>query len=334
MRAARTVAFVVALFATPASAADSAAAFVYTRFGETGAFGSIAVAQLEAHIAELKRGSYAVLPLADIVAAVAAGKELPERSVAITIDDAYRSFHAAGWPPLRAAGLALTLFVLPEVIDGKNESYMTWDQVREAKRAGVAIGLRGPGPGRTVLRNAGDAAAEIAKAKARIEAELGEPPRFIAWPYGEFSRAAGEAARALGFAAGFGQHSGVIHAEDDPFVLPRFVMTDAFGDVSRFRIAANALPLRVRDVLPADPLLAAADNPPALGFTLVDSGVARLSCYGAGGAAKVEILGEERVEVRFAKPLAQGRARINCTAPAGDGRMRWWGIQLFVPRAG
>jgi len=322
----------MALIAAPAFAADSAVAFVYSRFDEGSAFGSIATKQVEAHIAELKGGGYAVRPLADIVAAVTARTALPERTVALTIDDGYRSFYATGWPLFRSANLPLALFVLPEVIDAKHESYLTWDQVRELKRAGVAIGLRGPGPGRTVLRNAAEAAAELAKARARIEAETGAAPRFIAWPYGEFSRALGEAARGAGFAAGFGQQSGVIHADDDPLFLPRFVMTDSFGDVSRFRIAASALPLRVRDVLPADPLLAPADNPPALGFTLVDGASPKLSCYGAGqGAAKVETLGEDRVEVRFAKPLAPGRARVNCTAP-GDGRVRWWGIQLFMPR--
>jgi len=329
-----TVAFAGALAAAPAHAADSAAAFVYSRIDEGSAFGSIALKQLEAHIAELKSGSYTVLPLADIVAAVSAGASLPDHAVTVTVDDGYRSFYATGWPPLRAAGIPVTLFVLPDVIDSKNENYMTWDQVRELKRAGVAIGLRGPAPGRTVLRNAAEAATDLEKGRARIEAELGEAPRIIAWPYGEFSRALGEAARKVGFIAGMGQHSGVIHANDDPLFLPRFVMTDSFGDLSRFRIAANALPLRVKDVLPADPLLKPGDNPPALGFTLIGGAVGRLACYGAGqGTAKVETLGEDRVEVRFAKPLAQGRARINCTAPSHEGRTRWWGIQLFVPRA-
>ncbi|HEY5606802.1 MAG TPA: polysaccharide deacetylase family protein [Alphaproteobacteria bacterium] len=334
MRAAWTVAFAIALAAAPASAADSAVAFVYNRFDEAGAFGNIASKQLAAHIAELKSGNYTVLPLADIANALATRASLPERAVAITIDDGFRSFYTAGWPLLRAAKLPVTLFVLPDVIDRKNESYMTWDQVRELQRAGVAIGLRGPGPGTTVLRNAADAAAELAAGRARIAAELGAAPTFIAWPYGEFSTALGEAARTGGFGAGFGQHSGVIHAEENPLFLPRFVMTDSFGDVARFRIAAGAVPLKVKDVLPTDPLLAPGANPPALGFTLVDGAAPRLSCYGTGqGAAKVETLGEDRVEVRFGKPLAQGRARINCTAPSGDGRTRWWGIQLFVPRS-
>ena len=72
----------------PAAAADSAVILIYHRFGEI-AFPStnIRLAQFEAHIAELSSGPYTVMSVPDIVAAIRQGRELPDRTVGITIDD-------------------------------------------------------------------------------------------------------------------------------------------------------------------------------------------------------------------------------------------------------
>jgi hypothetical protein len=40
-----------------------------------------------------------------------------------------------------------------------------------------------------------------------------------------------------------------------------------------------------------------------------------------------------RIEARFASPLAQGRTRLNCTMPGGDGRVRWFGTSFYVARS-
>src|SRR5437762_8991612 len=64
----------------------------YHRFGEDDVpTTNIRLAQFEAHLAELKKSKYTVLPLADVIAALREGRALPDRTVAITIDDAYTS---------------------------------------------------------------------------------------------------------------------------------------------------------------------------------------------------------------------------------------------------
>src|SRR3546814_19795417 len=79
---------------------------MYHRFGEhKAAATNITLQQFAAHIAELTSGRYSVLPLPDIVAALREGRPLPDRTVAITIDDAYRSVYREAWPMLKAAGL-------------------------------------------------------------------------------------------------------------------------------------------------------------------------------------------------------------------------------------
>src|SRR3546814_10430794 len=84
---------------------------MYHRFGEhKAAATNITLQQFAAHIAELTSGRYSVLPLPEIVAALREGRPLPDRTVAITIDDAYLSVYREAWPMLKAAGLPFTLF--------------------------------------------------------------------------------------------------------------------------------------------------------------------------------------------------------------------------------
>ena len=140
-------------------------------------------------------------------------------------------------------------------------------------------------------------------------------------------------AKEMGFDAAFGQHSGVIHAGESLYYLPRFALNEQFGDLERFRLGANALPLRVTDVTPADPLLQTAT--PAFGFTVADGvdDLAGLACYASGqGRARLERLGERRIEVRLDEPLPSGRARINCTMPGPGNRWHWFGRQFYVDK--
>ena len=110
-------------------------------------------------------------------------------------------------------------------------------------------------------------------------------------------------------------------------------MSEAYGSLDRFRLAANALPLRVRDITPEDPVLKR--NPPALGFTVLDSqaGLDRLACFASNlsAPAQLERLGEGRIEIRLANPFPPGRSRVNCTIPGPGDRWRWFGLQLYVP---
>lgn len=322
--------------ARPALADPSAVVIMYHRFGDDRyPTTNIRMEQLQEHIAELKRGGYHVLPLPEIVDALAAGKPLPDRTVGITVDDAYRSVFVNGWPVLKAAGLPFTLFVSTDPVDkasaGETDDYMTWDQVRELAAAGVTIGnhtvahlhMAGADPARN-RRN-------IEAAAARFQEKLGLKPTLFAYPYGEASLAAIRLVAEMGFAAAFGQYSGAIGRDTNRHFLPRFALNETYGDLKRFSLVIGTLPLSVTDETPADPLLGA-DNPPAIGFSVREpaKGLDRLTCYMSPEQAVLERLGETRIEIRVAKPIPKGRARLNCTMPARDGRWYWYGRQFYV----
>ena len=128
---------VVAAFGPPppAEAADSAVVFMYHRFGETSwPSTNIRIDQFEAHLKELSEGGYKVLALPTILSALKRGEELPDKTIALTIDDAYLSVYTAAWPRLKAARFPFTLFVATNPIDANLRNYMNWDQIRELAR--------------------------------------------------------------------------------------------------------------------------------------------------------------------------------------------------------
>ena len=322
----------VATHTAPVLAADSAVIVMYHRFGESAhPSTNTTLDQFEAHIEELKRGRYTVLPVPDILAAMREKRNLPDRTVGITIDDGYLSVYTQAWPRLRAAGFPFTVFVATDGIDAGFNGLMNWEQVRELHDAGVVIGEHTASHLHMAASDMARNIEDMKHAGQRFVAELGRRPGLFAYPYGETSTAIQAMVRDQGFEFAFGQHSGVLHRTSDPLYLPRFALNEAFGEIDRFRLLANALPVPHGELTPGNPLLTL--NPPPFGFTLptADYPLPGLACYAAGqGRVQVERAGR-RVEVRLSEKFNPGRARINCTARGPEGRWRWLGFLYYVP---
>lgn len=334
----RTLAAALLAFGLADAAADepaSAVILMYHRFGEDRLPStSIRLDQFERHVEILANGPYTVLPLEEVAVALAEGRSLPDRAVAITIDDASRSILSEALPRLSAAGLPFTVFVDTDSV-GRVGGALTWDEVRALEAAGATIGAHGAAHAHMAFMDRGAIAEDLARMTTAFARELGRTPRLFAYPYGEFGAALADAIRDAGYLAAFGQHSGVAVAGADLFALPRFALNERYGEIDRFSAIVESLPLPVKDVLPEDmPIADGAPNPPAVGFTVLD-GVGpldRLACYASNGAdTELTVLGGVRVELRLDRPFPPGRSRVNCTLPAGEGRFRWLGLPFLVP---
>lgn len=313
---------------------NGAVILMYHRFGEDSLPStSVRLSQFDAHLDELISGGYQVLPLGEIVAALEEGRSLPDRSLAITVDDGALSVYTEAWPRLRARNLPFTVFVSTEPLDLRLPGYLSWDQLREMiAGGGVTVGNHGHRHDHMVRLSPAEQRANIAKAAKRLFAELGAAPEIFAYPYGEISAELRKAVEEAGFVAAFGQHSGALGHMTDRLALPRFPINEAYGDMERFRLVANTLPLPVREITPADLYLrSAAQNPPNLGFTVEGpvEDLQNLNCFAKNGEPELTRL-DNRIEMRLSAPLPAGRARINCTLRANDGRWRWFGTQFLV----
>lgn len=309
---------------------------MYHRFGEDDhPATSIRLEQFEEHVATLSSGAFHVLPLSQVVTALRDGTPLPDRTVAITIDDAYRSIYTQAFPRFQAAGLPFTIFVNTDAV-GQVAGALTWDELREMEAQGIEIGAHSASHNHMAMQGRGDVEEDLARMTARFLAELGHVPRIFAYPYGEYSAELRVMIEDAGYIAAFGQHSGVATAGSDMYGLPRFALNERYGTPERFATIVHALPLEVSDVLPTDMLIlpgSGMSNPPAIGFTIGQSAgrLDRLACFAShDDDLSLELLGR-RVEVRVARPFPPGRSRLNCTLPTADGRFRWFGMPFLVP---
>jgi poly-beta-1,6-N-acetyl-D-glucosamine N-deacetylase len=329
------IALTVAVFsALPVLAESSASVVMYHRFGESEfPATNITLEQFDSHLAQLKSDEYHILPLEKLVDLLKDGKDLPDKTFAITIDDGYRSIYKEAYPRFKKAGIPFTVFISTDPIDRGYSGYMNWQELKEmAKDPLVTIGAHTASHIHMAAASPARLGDEMSRSLERIEKELGQRPNLFAYPYGEASLKAISVIRGFGMKAAFGQHSGAIGSTDDLYYLPRFALNESYGDVKRFQMVSQVKALVISDLGPQD-MMIDKQNPPHIGFT-VDKAVGNLdtlSCFSSHeGKVRVEHLSARRVEVRMEKAMPVGRTRLNCTMPADQGRWRWFGRQFYV----
>jgi len=324
--------------------ADQGVVLMYHRFGEDRyPSTSVRLEQFDGHLEHLSSAGYSVVSLERIVAAIGGQGTLPDRAIAVTIDDAYQSVYREAFPRLRERGWPFTVFVSTDAVDKGLPGYVTWDQMREMRRGGATFANHSATHDVLIERREGESEtawkarvrADLERAQRRLREELGSAPTLFAYPFGEYDEPLAGLVKTLGYTA-FGQQSGAVGRLSDPRALPRFPMAEAFAGLAKFRAKVAALPLPVRSWLPWDPVTS--DRRPRLEVTLAD-GVKRLdelTCY-VGGQGRVEPVWSEprrRFTVRAPRDLPPGRARYNCTAPDETGRRYYWFSQQWVIQPG
>ncbi len=313
----------------------------------TPAVTSTAPADFAAHLDLLQAEGCRVTALPQVVAALRdPATQLPDRAVALTFDDGYRSVHAAAFPLLRQRGWPFTVFVCPDDVDAGRGPVCTWDQLREMAAAGATIashGLRhehlqrlGPGEDRAAWRRR--VRAELLAAQRRIEAEIGRAPPLLAYPYGEWSPDLAALVADLGWTA-FGQHSGAMGPDSDFLALPRFAAAGRYAAVGGLREKLRSLPLPLRKVEPADPQVVLepgtrAGRRPDLRLALDPAAGPwhGLKAYEGGTEVAVSLtVGRDPTAVvHTGGPAAAGRIRTNITAPSAWPGRWYWHSHLWI----
>lgn len=319
-----------------ASAAESAVILMYHHFGDDRfPTTNVTLEQFTNHLAYLAEHDFTVLPLNEVLYRLYKREPLPERTVAITMDDAYRSVYTEAFPRLNQRGWPFTVFVSTDYVDNGYANYMSWDQMREMAAAGVAFANHSASHRHLVLPVtegswAASVGADLSKAQERLQAELGltanSDPPLLAYPYGEYSDALANLVRELGYIA-FGQHSGAVGYESDMRALPRFPMAADYAEMKSFVEKVWTLPLPVIASTPWDPLTESRQPRLELAINTARVNPESVACFVSGqGATPLTWL--DKMAGRFAlaaeQPLATGRQRYNCTAPTGEARRYYW----------
>ncbi len=315
----------------------SAVILAYHRIGDdANPDSNISTEQFLSHIDEIEDGQYNVMPLPDLMAALKTNASLPPRTIAITFEGAFKSVLANAVPVLLEKKIPFTVFYSSDYADGGNAQYMDWNDLKNLAAYGnVSFGILPSSYDRLAGEPESEIKRQVNKARMRHRDMLGGEAQFFSYPFGEYSTAYKSIIEGSSFTAAFGLQSGAVFGASDFFALPRFTMTDKYGDVERFRTVAQTLPFPVLDVEPQGTELNA--EKPAIGFSVPDylvGSLKSLSCFATGQPQpEIHVL-DERVELRLKETISEGRIRVNCTLPGPSNpdddtpAWRWFGMLL------
>ena len=91
----------------------------------------------EAQMKYLKENNYHVITLGQFLDFMELKKQIPEKSVVITIDDGWKSLYTIAYPILKKYDFPATLFVYTDFIGGRKG--LTWNQIKELSDNGFNI---------------------------------------------------------------------------------------------------------------------------------------------------------------------------------------------------
>lgn len=319
-------------------AAQHASVFVYHRFGDSRyPSTNIELPVFTEQLEYLKQNDYNVLLLGEIVDRLRAGQELPEKCVALTVDDGYLTFMTGAMPLLKKYGFAATLFVNTDSVGGS--SYLTWPQLRQLQQQGVEIGNHSASHPYFVSNEVEEpllwhdqSITDIDNAQGEFLEQLQEKPQLFAYPYGEYSPQLEQLIEKLGFKAAVAQQSGAMTGDSSFYSLPRFPMGGPFATLAGFKNKLAMRPMPVVVQQPSSPVIQE-QNPPVLLFELQSSDInlRSLRCYVQGQEpVDVERLASGLFRVVAEQPLTGRRNKYTLTAQSRDGRSWYWFSQLWV----
>jgi len=319
-------------------AAQHASVFVYHRFGDSRyPSTNIELPVFAQQLEYLKQNNYAVLPLGEIIGRLRAGQELPEKCVALTVDDGYLTFLTGALPLLKQYDFTATLFVNTDSVGGN--SYLTWQQLRQLQQEGIEIGNHSASHPYFVSNEVVEpllwhdqSIADISKAQKAFLTHLQEKPQLFAYPYGEYSPQLEQLIETLGFTGAVAQQSGALTGDLSFYSLPRFPMGGAFATFVGFKNKLAMRPMPVVVQQPSSPIIQE-QNPPVLTFEMQSSDINlnSLRCYVQGQEpVGVEKIADGLFRVVAKQPLAGRRNKYTLTAQSLDGRSWYWFSQLWV----
>ena len=310
---------------------------------------SISPKQFEVHLQYLKDNNFKVLPLSELIEAIKKQQPLPDKSVAITFDDAYIDVMTQAKPILNKFGFPYTIYVNPGIInrhENNNASpYLSWIQLKSLSDEGVIIANHGYEHDSMARITGGLTQAQwltkqtelLLKAETIIKEHTGQSWRYYAYPYGEYDVAVQAWAKANDFVA-FSQQSGAIDLSTDLTSVPRFPASKPYDKISGLRDKLNSLAFNIR--LEGEQAETIFKHQEAKSITFnIETGdfyKSALNCYISGlGKQKITWHNDSSFSIHFSKDLPVGRVRANCTAASisKPGRYYWYSKPWFILKA-
>lgn len=306
---------------------------------------SVTLQQFSEHMQYLADNDFTVWSLAEIIHALKNKNPLPDKVIAITFDDGYKSVLNNAVPLLRKHDFPYTIFINTARI-GHSQEFMSWKQLNQLRQEGASIANHTTVHSHLVRQRDNESylqwrkriEKEITQAETVIKRKLGTSPGLLAYPYGEYNSTIRLIARTHGL-TGFAQHSGAFNHRVDWQAVPRFAFNQTYAEMQGFADKVNSLPMPLlsavaidhRDEPLEEPLIPLHSNRPTLKLTLESAELAqRVQCFASGQGRVPGEVSQATVTLQLQQDLPVGRSRINCTAPSNQSGRYYWYSHFFM----
>jgi peptidoglycan/xylan/chitin deacetylase (PgdA/CDA1 family) len=173
----------------------------------------------EAQVKLLVDNGFSILTVDDVQAALLNHTELPERAVAITMDDGYQDNFDQAFPILKKYGVPATIFLVGQTVE--TPRHLSWSNIAEMSVAGVRYGSHTMSHPDLPLLTDDRLDHELKGSKDFFEAKLGETVDTLAYPAGRFDDRVVTHVQLAGYRTAWDKGGGPVMPGDDPFRLPR-----------------------------------------------------------------------------------------------------------------
>jgi peptidoglycan/xylan/chitin deacetylase (PgdA/CDA1 family) len=230
--------------------------FVYHRFDDPRYKSADTTAtELTKQFEYFKTNGYTVVPLEKIVAKLHKKEPIPNKWVALSIDDAYKSFYENGLPIFQKYGYPFSLFVYVEATNKRYGDYMSWEEIQEASEYGT-IGLHSYGHPRLQNLTPDQIVEDTQKAYDIFTQNLGFEPTIYAYPYGEYDdKVKNTLLENFNFQGILNQNTGSINSKTDPYDVPRIALVGEVNLEHKLRYTTFAVEWFAPEVFPKDGVL-------------------------------------------------------------------------------
>jgi len=180
---------------------------------------TVSPANFEAQVRYLVENDFTILPVTEVESALREGRPLPEKAVALTMDDGYRDNFACAFPILRKYGIPATVFLVTAAVG--DEKHLSWDNARAMQAKACGFESHTVHHYDLTLLPADQLDAELRDSKRTIEEKLNMPVTQVAYPSGSYNDTITTQARFAGYHLGWKKGGGPVTPGDDPYLLPR-----------------------------------------------------------------------------------------------------------------
>ena len=332
------------LSSTCSASQNGAVVIMYHRFDGKYPSTSVTANLLQQHLKFFRSNNFNIIPLEEVVKSLKRGISLPPKTLAITVDDAYRSVYETAHPIFSQHKIPYTVFVNTKAVDQNIQDYMSWGQLKQISQS-AEVDLEAHSHSHAyMLRelNSHQREQDIKKSVLRIYQETGHLPRYFAYPYGETNlqfinelknyrwNIAGQNFK---FSAAFTTQSGPAGCSSSLFALPRFALNMNYGQLTPlFQDKMKSRHFPVKSFFPADLAFCASEKIQKFSLKSSHLKLKALQCFANGKRVSVKMIDQNQVDILLNQPFIKGlRQRINCTLPATEfSQFFWFGKEFSI----